>query len=230
MQTRTIDRCLRLHGSLCAPEMMSFHETLMRFFRTNFHDEIQRLPVEGISELEDEITVRSRQPMAMTPNEAGMDEWPGRHGRTDSLTSANGANGQHMPTTVVGQASFFIPPLAFGQVPGAGLPPPTPGGSRRQVDAGRGLTPLQRNLARLTRYGMSSITSGPGDRSAQNERAAVTSDGDASPQGSFVNVGRGEPSISRLSMQATAKDVASSISAARSRISRMASLTWRRNG
>lgn len=207
---------------------MSFHETLMRFFRTNFHDEIQRLPVEGISELEEEIAARAQQQQSRSGNET--DEWSGqRHGRSDSMTSANGPNGQPA-TAIVGQQSFFIPPLAFGQVPGAGLSPSTPTSSRRPVDT---MTPLQRNLARLTRYGMSSITSGPGDRAIPNERAGAATvaseGGETSPHGSFVNVGPGTSSVSRLSVQATAKDVASTISAARSRVSRMASLNWRRN-
>ncbi|KAH9046876.1 hypothetical protein EDB84DRAFT_1557919 [Lactarius hengduanensis] len=45
-QVRIIDSCLRLHGQLCPPEMLEFHETLEKFFRKNFHEEIQRLSFE----------------------------------------------------------------------------------------------------------------------------------------------------------------------------------------
>lgn len=223
---------------------MSFHETLMRFFRTNFHDEIQRLPVEGISGLEDELPINAglRSPIRPSQDGGGVDDWPGRHIRSDSLTAATAtSNGSGIPTatTIVGNPSFYLPPLAFGQVPGAGVPPPPPGsagsmGLNRAPSTGRttAQTPLQRNMARLTRYGMSSITSGPGDRTGQTERTVVGSEEEAtSPQGSLINVGQPgvATSVSRVSLQNTARDVASSISAAaKSRISRMNSLSWKR--
>lgn len=234
-QTRVIDRCLKLHGTLCAPEMMSFHDTLMRFFRTNYHDEIQRLPAETISELEEDTSTTGQTALSRNGyNGTNINEWPGHHVRSNSISTLG--IGSQTATAVVGQAGFTIPPLAFGQVPGAGIPPPppTPGGSRIFTENTRMQTPLQRNLARLTRYGMSSITSGPGDRPLQPERTAATTELDAtSQQGSTINVGHSHmnmaPASSRASVQATARDVASSISAAaKSRISRMGSFSWRR--
>ena len=224
---------------------MSFHETLMRFFRTNFHDEIQRLPVEGISGLENDLPISAglRSPARPSQDGGGVDDWPGRHMRSDSFTAATAmSNGSSLPagTTIVGNPSFYLPPLAFGQVPGAGVPPPPPPVSAGSVGLNRppstqrtvAQTPLQRNMARLTRYGMSSITSGPGDRAAQTERTIVGSEEEAtSPQGSLINVGQPgvAPSVSRVSFQATARDVASSISAvAKSGISRMNSFNWKR--
>lgn len=210
---------------------MSFHETLMRFFRTNFHDEILRLPPEPQPELDEDANEPGQ--IATRPGYNGADEWPARL-RTNSTTiPLNGSGVQQIPTTMIGQQSFYIPPLAFGQVPGAGIPapPPTPGGSRFYHEPGQTQTPLQRNLARLTKYGMSSITSGPGDRSERAERT-VASDIDGTSQGgSIVNVGAHmAPMSSRASVQATARDVASTISAAaKSRISRMGSFSWRRN-
>ncbi|KAG8760434.1 hypothetical protein FRC14_003131 [Serendipita sp. 396] len=234
-QARVIDQCLKIHGALCAPEMISFHDTLMRFFRTNFHDEIQRLPVEENAEAETDINGKASGLLTRGQYErGGVGEWPEQSGRPSSTSiTINGTSGPQVATTLVGQGSFTIPPLAFGQVPGAGIPapPPTPGGSIFLTDPTRNTqTPLQRNLARLTRYGMSSITSGPGDRSNMPERH-VTSDVDAtSQQGSMINVGTGMAlSSSRASVQATARDVASTISAAaKSRISRMGSFSWRR--
>ncbi|KIM29799.1 hypothetical protein M408DRAFT_328621 [Serendipita vermifera MAFF 305830] len=229
-QTRVIDRCLKLHGNLCAPEMMSFHETLLRFFRQNYHDEIQRLPQETISEIDEDVELNGRNGVRRSLYETagGIDGWSGQdHGRTGSIS--NGA--QPMQTTVVGQATFTIPPLAFGQVPGAGIPPPppTPSASRFLTDSGRNQTPLQRNLARLTRYGMSSITSGPGDRVGHGERNVMSEIDATSQQGSMINVGNQPVISSRVSVQATARDVASSISAAaKSRMSRMGSFSWRR--
>jgi len=210
---------------------MSFHETLMRFFRQNYHDEIQRLPQETISELgeDDEMNGKTDLGRAGYEGVVGIDGWPNQeHGRSGSISTVGGAQ---MPTTIVGQASFLIPPLAFGQVPGSGIPapPPTPSASRFLTDNGRNQTPLQRNLARLTRYGMSSITSGPGDRVAPIDRNVTSETDGASQQGSMINVGNVPLPSSRISVQATARDVASSISAAaKSRISRMGSFSWRR--
>lgn len=46
-QVRTIDTCLRLHGQLCPPEFQPFHETLAKFYKKNFRDEIRRLGLTG---------------------------------------------------------------------------------------------------------------------------------------------------------------------------------------
>lgn len=230
-QARVIDRCLKLHGALCAPEMMSFHETLMRFFRTNFHDEIQRLPTETSSILEEDVSAAEQGSLSRAAYDGvvGIGDWSDGNLRTNSIS--NGSANQHVATAFVGQGAFMIPPLAFGQVPGAGVPPPppTPGGSHFLADSGRQQTPLQRNLARLTRYGMSSITSGPGDRPGQPDRT-MTSEVDAtSQQGSMINVGATGVVNSSSRASVTARDVASTLSAAaRSRISRMGSFSWRR--
>jgi dedicator of cytokinesis protein 3 len=211
--------------------MMSFHETLMRFYRQNYHDEIERLPQDTISELDgdDEMNGNASPGRAGYEGTGGIDGWPGLdHGRSGSISTVGGTQ---MPTTVVGQASFLIPPLAFGQVPGSGIPapPPTPSASRFLTESGRNQTPLQRNLARLTRYGMSSITSGPGDRASHTDRNVTSETDAASQQGSMINVGNAPLASSRVSVQATARDVASSISAAaKSRMSRMGSFSWRR--
>lgn len=204
----------------------------MRFFRTNFQDEIQRLPADSNSVLDEDVSARGQGGSSRGGYDTGVvgvGDWSEQHVRANSIS--NGSTTQQVSTTLVGQASFMIPPLAFGQVPSSGVaaPPPTPGGSHFLPDGGRNQTPLQRNLARLTRYGMSSITSGPGDRAGMPDRT-LTSEVDAtSQQGSMINVGAGIiPASSRVS---TARDVASTLSAAaKSRISRMGSFSWRNRG
>ncbi|KAE8266357.1 hypothetical protein A4X09_0g5990 [Tilletia walkeri] len=42
-QAKVLARCMALHARLCPPEMLPFHETLERFWRFNFSDEITRL-------------------------------------------------------------------------------------------------------------------------------------------------------------------------------------------
>ncbi|KAK0461408.1 uncharacterized protein EV420DRAFT_1619788 [Desarmillaria tabescens] len=50
-QVRTIDACLKLHGHLCPVEFHPFHETLEKFFRKNFREEIRRLVIDETSTL-----------------------------------------------------------------------------------------------------------------------------------------------------------------------------------
>ncbi|KAK0485658.1 hypothetical protein IW261DRAFT_1451404 [Armillaria novae-zelandiae] len=48
-QVRAIEACLKLHGHLCPPEFYPFHETLEKFFRKNFREEIRRLGIDETS-------------------------------------------------------------------------------------------------------------------------------------------------------------------------------------
>lgn len=41
-----IDSCLKLHGQLCPPEFVPFHQTLEKFFKKNFKEEIQRMDLD----------------------------------------------------------------------------------------------------------------------------------------------------------------------------------------
>ncbi len=59
-QVSVIYRCIRLHARICPPEMRPFHQTLERFFRQNFLEEVGRLgldlqqlnvPVDGSSSM-----------------------------------------------------------------------------------------------------------------------------------------------------------------------------------
>ncbi|KAF8145908.1 dedicator of cytokinesis-domain-containing protein, partial [Mycena galopus ATCC 62051] len=45
-QVVVIDHCMKLHGHLCPPEFIPFHETLEKLFKKNFRDEIRRLGLE----------------------------------------------------------------------------------------------------------------------------------------------------------------------------------------
>ncbi|KAK0524071.1 Deoxycytidine kinase 1 [Tilletia horrida] len=46
-QSKILARCMLLHSRLCPPEMLPFHETLERFWRYNFSDEIARLGLDA---------------------------------------------------------------------------------------------------------------------------------------------------------------------------------------
>lgn len=80
-----IDRCLKLHGHLCPPEFLPFHETLEKFFRKNFRDEIRRLVVEDVSATSPSVgaghyeqslqnsnsTISTRRPFTIPPLQLG---------------------------------------------------------------------------------------------------------------------------------------------------------------
>ncbi|KAI0268791.1 cytoplasmic protein [Gloeopeniophorella convolvens] len=164
-QVRIIDSCLRLHGQLCPPEMLAFHETLEKFFRKNFHEEIQRLSFEIPPERGNALSLRHPD-ISYAPSLVDA----------VSIVPSNSS----VSTT---RAPFSIPPL---QLPGSTITPPQSpiasiSGSNTQP------TRLQKHIAHLAKHGMNGVSSGPGGTSdpglARSETLSV-----GSPQGSFVNV------------------------------------------
>jgi dedicator of cytokinesis protein 3 len=178
-QVRIIDNCLKLHGLLCPPEFIPFHETLEKFFRKNFRDEIRRLAVDGMS---DSITVSTRShgmgpssPATAAPYPSSAYEQSVKRSLSSSST-----------------ARFVIPPLNVGR--SIAMTPPlespiSPGGAsslHHHLAGGPGAskqTPLQRHLAHLARHGINGVSSAPGDTGADSLSE--------SPHNSFVNVGSG---------------------------------------
>lgn len=55
-QVKVLARCMILHARLCPPEMLPFHETLERFWRFNFSDEIGRLGLDAPSAVEGSVS------------------------------------------------------------------------------------------------------------------------------------------------------------------------------
>ncbi|PCH43835.1 cytoplasmic protein [Wolfiporia cocos MD-104 SS10] len=138
-QVRIIDSCLRLHGQLCPPEMLSFHGTLEKFFRKNFQEEIQRLAVGDRPQSQaldsyssPNLTSRSLPQLQIRPQLGVMP--------VQVLNSPNSASAS--PLSSRSQVDNGLP--------GAELPPAK-------------LTPLQRHLAHLARHGFNGVSSGPGD-------------------------------------------------------------------
>ncbi|KAF8891672.1 C2 domain in Dock180 and Zizimin proteins-domain-containing protein [Infundibulicybe gibba] len=170
-QVRIIDSCLKLHGHLCAPEFIPFHETLERFFRKNFHEEIRRLAADGISE---SITI---SPSLGTQSLTTTSQYQTSQ-YEQSLKRSRSSN-----STTRG-APFVIPPLQLGQ---SMMPQPsslqTPDSPTHSMPFKQ--TPLQRNLAHLTRHGFNGVSSAPGENGGSDSLSAE------SPHNSFVNVGHG---------------------------------------
>jgi len=137
LKVRVIDGCLKLHGHLCPPEFFSFHETLERFFKRNFRDEIKRLAVD-VSESLSPI----RSPLRQFPSPQGvLIADPGRF---------------VIPPIQVGGPIMTSSPLSPQSPTSASNSTLLPPNTKQQ-------TPLQRHLAHLARHGITGVASAPGD-------------------------------------------------------------------
>lgn len=125
---------------LCPEEMLPFHQALENFFRSTFHDEIQRLP------LDDPL---SNEAFNRTPQTPHSPTGQGFNGGT-SISSAGGH--QAGPAMTVGRnvPSLYVPSRGAAQADPTQLPP-NPSIQAQQ-------TPLQRQLAHLTRHGMGGMS------------------------------------------------------------------------
>ena len=186
-QVRIIDGCLKLHGLLCPPEFIPFHETLEKFFRKNFRDEIRRLAADGMS---DSITVSTRSAAVAASSYAASAYEPSAKRSASSSTSTARFV---IPPLNVGRGFSMTPPLESPVSPGAGSSMHhgatgggggAGGGSGGGVGgAGAGRTPLQRHLAHLARHGMNGVSSAPGEGGTGSDSVSA-----GSPQGSLLNV------------------------------------------
>lgn len=180
LQVKTIDSCLKLHGLLCPPEFIPFHETLVKFFRRHFRDEIRRLAVDD--NMSDSISNLSRTqlhsvlPSSTTTGYYETSSYEQSLKRSGS--SASTARFGTIPPIQVSHSLDILPSL---------LPTPITGDSPSMANNdGLGLaskqTPLQRHLAHLARHGINGVSSAP-------ENPATTSLSTGSPHNSFVHVG-----------------------------------------
>jgi dedicator of cytokinesis protein 3 len=183
--------------------MLDFHETLERFFRKNYHEEIQRLSFEIPAE-------RAATSTLPRPN----------HSYTASLTHVTSSSSAS--TT---RAPFSIPPL---QLPGPQLTPPQ-SPLTTFVSTASQPSRLQKHIAHLARHGMNAVASGPGEGVVDTGIPRSDSLSVSSPQGSIVNVtGAAEPPQSN-----SGSSIMGSISGSfkKGRFSRLGTLSFsRRDG
>ncbi|KAI0321083.1 hypothetical protein OF83DRAFT_1168770 [Amylostereum chailletii] len=211
-QVQIIDSCLRLHGQLCPPEMLAFHETLEKFFRKNFSEEIRRLTFEGPADQHPAVLgTRSRKPSTATTN------------APYAPSTMNDAISIAPSSASTSRAPYMIPPLQL-RTSIASLPSP-PAGMLDSTGASQTSgkqTPLQKHLAHLARHGMNGVASTPtpGENGASSDRMSVES-----PSDSFVNVtGSNVPTAST-----SAASIVGSIGGSlRGRFSRLGSLSFGR--
>lgn len=203
---------MKLHGHLCPPEFIPFHETLEKFFKKNFRDEIRRL---GLETAPDPISP-SLGPRATSQYPPSAYEQSVKQ----SMTSSASTTRPRVP--------FFIPPLQLGR-PVMSPPPMSPRSPMSPPDAGIPVkqTPLQRHLAHLARHGINGVSSAPGDTGGSDSLSAE------SPHNSFVNVGNGVHAVPGAKMSgasvATSKSF-TSFGSLKGRFSRFGSLNFGRRG
>ena len=243
-QVRTIDACLKLHRALCPEEMKPFHETLERFFRKNFIEEIRRLSVDAISPIETSTSPSLQHPAHM--------------GSLTHLHERNRSQGSNVTGATARSKNFYIPPLELGN--SIYKPPASPRSLRTQladgisVVSGQGAplpnsgikdvpfnkqTPLQRNLADLAKNGFTGIGVGNGQNAGSDPVLGGTSAlghetlSAGSPHGSFVNVGTTLPPASTIAGSAASlmtSNIGTSIGSIKGRFSRLGSLNFGRHG
>lgn len=219
-QVRMIDSCLKLHGLLCPPEFIPFHETLEKFYKKNFRDEIRRLAVDS-----DSITVSTHNFMPSSSSSMSAYEQSVKRSMSTSSTPR-----------------FQIPPLNVGRsilTPTLESPvSPTTSSIHHNHSATNGAssssskqTPLQRHLAHLARHGINGVSSAPGDM-AGTDSVSVES-----PRNSFVNVAGSNGIHSSSAGQVSGTSVAASymgsmgsFGSLKGRFSRFGSLNFGRRG
>ncbi|CAE6444733.1 unnamed protein product [Rhizoctonia solani] len=170
---RLIDQCLALHEELCPAEMLPFHETLVRFFRKNFHDEIQRLASSEPSETHLPLAASQttntfpRAPTITTAHhyDGASSTYPKR---SDSLAGRPSFSNYAAKRGHAGVPSISLSiPISLStslreritsptEQPHMGSPPAPTHASAIMSPTNVHLTPLQRNIAHLNKYGLSS--------------------------------------------------------------------------
>ncbi|KAJ6607782.1 cytoplasmic protein [Mycena sp. CBHHK59/15] len=210
-QVVVIDHCMRLHGHLCPPEFIPFHETLEKFFKKNFRDEIRRLCLDAIP---DSLSPSLGPRLASQYQTSAYEQSTKRSMSTVSTTRP--------------RVPFFISPLQLGR-PVMSPPPMSPRSPISPPDALPPIkqTPLQRHLAHLARHGINGVSSAPGDTGGSDSLSAE------SPHNSFVNVGNGVHAVPGAKMSgasvATSKSFGS-FGSLKGRFSRFGSLNFGRRG
>ncbi|KAG6878530.1 hypothetical protein C0993_004428 [Termitomyces sp. T159_Od127] len=161
-QVRVIDSSLKLHGHLCPPEFIPFHETLEKFFKKNFREEIRRLAV-----LSDSGSVHSNQASSYQQSLYDQQSLQQTYSNHSSITRNN----------------YNLPPLQVTHPLSSTSHAPVSPTSVKNLPPHLKQTPLQRGLAHLARHGIHGVSSAPGENGVSDSLSVE------SPRNSFVNVG-----------------------------------------
>ncbi|KAG6854061.1 hypothetical protein C0991_011039 [Blastosporella zonata] len=213
-QVRVIDSCLKLHGHLCPPEFIPFHETLEKFFKKNFREEVRRLAADGLSE--SISTSAQSHHQASSSYQSSLYEQSLQPSYSSSSTT---------------RANNYNVPMQLGQPAGSApaYPPVSPTSTKNHPP--HLTTPLQRHLAHLARHGINGVSSAPGENGGGSDSLSVES-----PRNSFVNVGNvihssaGNAQMSGTSVAPSHVGSLGSFGSLKGRFSRFGSLSFGRRG
>jgi dedicator of cytokinesis protein 3 len=170
---------------MCPPEMLSFHETLEKFFRKNFLEEVQRLFGDAYSD------VGYSSSMTRT-SVSNQDQYQRSLSSSRSIDSVSTSRAPYtIPPLELEGPTMMAPSLSSlrsSQPESGNLASPTSPATPRQ-------TPLKRSLAHLARHGMNGVSSNS-EHNGTVDAMSVTS-----PAQSVINVGStmtsAAPSIAR---------------------------------
>lgn len=175
-QVMTLETCLRLHGRVCPPEMLPFHETLEGDFRRNFKPEIQRFAADGLSEFD---YANSISPSTASNHELLASVYPGASKASFRYSVSSGSTSR---------APFMIPPLQLGA-----SSPVSPSINSHQMfsqellsdSASSRPTPLKKSLQHLAKHGLTGVSSPTREPTSPASEAQSVN----SPKGSssFIN-------------------------------------------
>jgi dedicator of cytokinesis protein 3 len=207
--------CLQLHGQLCPPEFIPFHETLDNFFKKNFREEIHRLRAAGVFDQLESLPSIARSASQYQASISG----------TSINRSASTASTTRPPVN--------IPPIQVSRSVVLTPPPHSPKSSRSLVTVDTGATakqtPLQRHLAYLARHGINGVSSAPGEVNGGSESVSAES-----PRDSLVNINSNgmtsAPPTAYPTTPAPASNLVSLSGSIKGRLSRFGSLNFGRRG
>ncbi|KAH7923945.1 hypothetical protein BV22DRAFT_1035772 [Leucogyrophana mollusca] len=200
-QARVIDGCLKLHGQLCPPEMLPFHETLEKFFHKNFAEEIRRLAGEH------DFSRPSASSYPMTARSQDQASRYDQHSLQRSMSISSS------------QRSFTAPPLSLGhQDRPQPVSPQSSWGNYNQMDnsSSSKQNPLRNHLAYVARHGINGLATGLRETGGSDSGAG-------SPRDSLITVGNGATG-GGLSGASVAMSTVGSMSSLKGRFSRLGSL------
>ncbi|KIJ67558.1 hypothetical protein HYDPIDRAFT_127628 [Hydnomerulius pinastri MD-312] len=205
-QVRVIDSCLKLHGQICPPEMLRFHQTLEELFRKNFAEEIGRIAAQNGFE---DLPPQSYMASARMNDQASLYD-------QGSLQRSLSSGGQSA-----------LPPLSLS---GSAISPQamSPISFREPALHSEGLptakrTPLQLHAAHVARHGINGVSTG------WRQEAAGSESGAGSARNSMITVGNGTSGAGPSGASVVMSTVGS-MNSLKGRFSRFGSLSLGRRG
>jgi len=213
---RVVDSCLKLHGQICPPEMLRFHQTLEDLFRKSFPEEIGRIDAQGGFE---EVPLQLYARVNDASESSVLFEDASAH---RSLSSRSGQSAALALGSSVGVPSTqpSSPLISNVDVATTGMTQTQTTGTAGAMPVKR--TPLQMHAAHVARHGINGVSAGWRQDGVGGSEVATM----ASPRHSLITVGNA-PSVNG---PAGGSIVASTVGSIKGRFSRFGSLKSGRRG